>query len=206
MNEAFESGTKDLSTLVLKIAQTKPELLACTGYQDETSLLLKQMKEYNAYVPMVSMAYGPDLIEWRQGAGEAGLYVFGETQFDKKRTDFKDKVFGSSADYTKIFYGKFNYFPSYDYVNASAAGYAFQRAIEKAQSLDPEKVRDALASLDEMTVVGRLKFNPDGSRFEPPVYVTQIQFKDPIKEPVIVYPETSKEGNYVYPLPPWDKR
>jgi branched-chain amino acid transport system substrate-binding protein len=206
LNEAFETGTKDLSTLVLKLAQAKPDLLASTGYMDETTLVLKQMKQYNVYIPMVTNSYGPPLIEWRKAAGETGLYCFGETQWDKKRMDFKDKVFGTSVDYARVFKAKYGYIPTYDDVNPSAAGLAFQLAIEKAQSLDPKKVRDALASLDEMTVVGRLKFNPDGTRHEPTMYIVQILSKDPDKDAVIVYPRASKDGDYVYPAPPWDKR
>ncbi len=117
-----------------------------------------------------------------------------------------DKVFGTSVDYSKVFRNKFNYDPSYDYANASACGLAFQFAIEKAQSLDPEKVRDALASMDEMSMVGRIKFNTDRSRFEPPMYITQIQSKDPITDPFIVSPKTNKEADIIYPNPPWNKR
>jgi branched-chain amino acid transport system substrate-binding protein len=206
LEEAFESGTKDLSSLVVKLAHLKPDILSITGYQDETTLLVRQMKAAKAYIPLVSVAYGPDLLEWRKGAGDAGIYVSGETFFNKKRTDCRDKIFGTAADFAKIFREKNGFLPSYDDACACTAGLALQFAIEKAKSLDPKKVRDALASLDENTILGRLKFNPDGTRFEPAIYITQIQAKDTSIEPIIVYPEAYKEGNYVYPLPPWDKR
>lgn len=206
INEAFETGTKDLSSLVLKIGQAKPDILACTGYMDETTLLLKQMKEYKVNVPLITNSYGPPLIEWRKAAGDAGLYVCGESQWDKKRKDFKDKVFGTSADFAKTFYEKYGYIPTYDDANPSAVGLAFQLAIEKARSLDPKKVRDVLASLDEMSMVGRLKFNPDGTRFQPTMYMVQIQSIDPNKDAVIVSPEANKDGNLICPSPPWEKR
>ena len=51
-----------------------------------------------------------------------------------------------------------------DYVHASSAAslVVLQKAIEKAGSLDREKVRKALAEMDTMTFFGPIKFRADG--------------------------------------------
>jgi len=72
------------------------------------------------------------------------------------------------------------------------AGALFQMAIEKAGTLDPAKVRDALASLDVMTFWGPVRFGPTGqiNSLEPPVF--QIQKG----KPVIVFPAEIKQGEF----------
>jgi branched-chain amino acid transport system substrate-binding protein len=72
--------------------------------------------------------------------------------------------------------------------------------------LDPEKVRDALANLDEMTFLGRMKFDKDGSRLGQPQYAVQIQDPAPEATAKIVYPFEDAEARLIYPAVPWDKR
>ncbi|OYY07767.1 MAG: ABC transporter substrate-binding protein, partial [Rhizobiales bacterium 35-68-8] len=63
----------------------------------------------------------------------------------------------------------------YAEASASAAGAILQMAIAKAGTIDPEKVRDALASLDVTTFYGPVRFGPTGQivSLEPPAF--QIQ-------------------------------
>ena len=52
---------------------------------------------------------------------------------------------------------------------------AYQFAIEKAGSIDAQKVRDALAGLDVTTFYGEIKFASNGSNQTKPMVTTQIQ-------------------------------
>ena len=58
--------------------------------------------------------------------------------------------------------------------DATAAGLSLELAIKHANSLDPAKVRDALASLDVNTFYGRLKFDTQGQNTFHNVLVVQI--------------------------------
>ena len=205
LNEKFDVGIKDFSPLLAKLGAAKVDLLSLIGYPAETTLLLRQMDETRLNIPLVSLAYGPTVPAWREAAGPAGLYVLGESQFYPKGK-LSGPVFGSSADFSKAFETRYGYVPGYDDANSAACGLAFGLAIEKAGSLDPKKVRDALASLDVATFVGRLKFNPDGSRATPPLYAVQVTTKDPRPHPSFVSPKDVAEGPLVYPRPPFDKR
>jgi branched-chain amino acid transport system substrate-binding protein len=64
-------------------------------------------------------------------------------------------------------------------------------AIEAAGSIEPRKVRDALAAMDTVTFYGRVKFGPNGQiqSLEPPVF--QIQGK----KPVVVHPAAVKQAD-----------
>src|ERR671935_245698 len=63
----------------------------------------------------------------------------------------------------------------YQVAESSAALIAYQHAIEKAGSLDPQAVRDALASLDIMTFYGQIKFDERGVNIYKPMAVEQLQ-------------------------------
>ena len=72
------------------------------------------------------------------------------------------------------------------------SGALFQMAIEKAGSLDRQKVRDALAAMNVQTFWGPVKFGPTGqiSSLEPPVF--QIQGG----KTVVVHPAAIKQGEF----------
>ena len=71
-----------------------------------------------------------------------------------------------------------------------------QQAVEGAKSLDEEKLADALRTHTFKTIVGDIKFGPNGEWIEPRVLEVQFQnvkandleqFKDP-KTEVILWP------------------
>ena len=64
-------------------------------------------------------------------------------------------------------------------------------------SIDPAKVRDALAAIDTETFYGRVKFGPTGqiNSLEPPVF--QIQGG----KPVVLWPAAIKQGEFRFSIP-----
>ena len=65
-------------------------------------------------------------------------------------------------------------------------------AIERAGSLDRDKVRDELAKFDTVTFFGPVKFGSNGqiNSLEPPVF--QIQGA----KPVVLSPQAIKQGEF----------
>jgi branched-chain amino acid transport system substrate-binding protein len=75
------------------------------------------------------------------------------------------------------------------------------QAIENAGTLDTAAVRDAIAAIDMMTVVGPVTFNEDGTGN---VYDPLIQWLD--YEQVVVWPPELATHDLAYPAPPFDQR
>jgi branched-chain amino acid transport system substrate-binding protein len=75
-------------------------------------------------------------------------------------------------------------------------------AIEKAGSLDPQKVRDALQNLDVVTFYGILKFDSRGINVYKPMAVNQIQNG----QLMTVWPLGVQNAKPAYPTPPWHAR
>ena len=90
----------------------------------------------------------------------------------------------------KLFKAKYNSEPDYGQASAALCGALFQMAIEKAGSLDRDKVRDELAKMDVVTFCGPVKFGANGqiNSLEPPVF--QIQGG----KPVVLFPQAIKQG------------
>ena len=72
------------------------------------------------------------------------------------------------------------------------SGALFQMAIERAGSLDRDKVRDELAKMEVMTFWGPVKFGPTGQivSLEPPVF--QLQGG----KAVVLSPEIIRQGDF----------
>ena len=91
-----------------------------------------------------------------------------------------------------------------DYLSASASACSvvFQKAIEKANSLDPVKVRDAMAALNFNSFFGPIKFGPVGQNIALPGIVLQIKDNDWL----IVRPKEMMDSELIYPVPVWGTR
>ena len=76
-------------------------------------------------------------------------------------------------------------------VVGSAIGHLHQ---ETAGTLDPAKVRDALAAMDTETFFGRIKFGATGqiSSLDPPVF--QLQGG----KPVVIFPDYVKQAEFKF--------
>src|SRR5207302_10603362 len=84
-------------------------------------------------------------------------------------------------------------------------GYACVRivadAIERAGRLDPRASRDAMAPTNMPTVVGPVRFRPDGTGIVPTVFV---QWQEGKQE--LVWPKALGAARLLYPVPPWRGR
>src|SRR6266571_1715630 len=110
----------------------------------------------------------------------------------------------SVADYVAAYKAKYpsEGAPDYHVAESTAACLALQRAIENAKSLDPKKVRDALAALDVTTFYGKIKFDSRGINVSKPMVVEQIQNG----QHHTVFPADVADKQAMYPTPGWDQR
>jgi branched-chain amino acid transport system substrate-binding protein len=100
------------------------------------------------------------------------------------------------------FQKEFGRLPSGHAARGYGAGQVLEAAVTKVGSLDREKIRDILVSLDMVTVYGRYKVDPDGLAIGHEALL--IQWQKGKKE--IVWPEAYVTAKLVFPIPPWSKR
>jgi branched-chain amino acid transport system substrate-binding protein len=182
----YPIGSVDHSAALTAMRQVKPDWVYITGYSQDLILARKQMADLGLKAPIVTMITGPVYKEFIDALGPLAENVTSASWWHWATPFQSDDVFGT----TKAFYDavvKATGGTEPDYVHASSAAslVVLQKAIEKAGSLDREKVRDALAQMDTMTFFGPIKFRADGMNESRALPLIQIQGG----KPVLIYPD-----------------
>ena len=190
MFEKYAIGTMDHASAITQMRGAKPDWIFATGYINDLILIRKQMSDLGVSAPVVTMIAGPAYKEFMEATGPLAENVSSAAWWHPAvRYDGKG-VFGSTENFNKLWQQKYKDVPDYAQASAAAAGEIFQLAIERADSIDPKKVRDALAAMDATTFYGRIKFGSTGqiTSLDPPVF--QIQGG----KPVVLFPDYIKQG------------
>ena len=190
--EKYAIGTLDHSATLAQIKSLAPQWIFITGYINDLLLARKQMVDQQIKAEVVTMLAGPAYQEFIDAAGASAENITSAAWWHPAENyDGKD-IFGTTANYVKLFHDKYNAYPDYGPASASACGAIFQMAIERAGSLDRDKVRDELAKMDVVTFWGPVKFGPTGqiNSLEPPVF--QLQGG----KPVVLFPQAIKQGDF----------
>jgi branched-chain amino acid transport system substrate-binding protein len=190
MFEKYAIGTMDHASAITQMRAAQPDWIFATGYINDLILIRKQMKDLGVSAPIVTMIAGPAYKEFVEATGPLAENISSAAWWHPAvRYDGKG-VFGSTENFNKLWEQKYASAPDYAQASAAAAGEILQLAIEKSNSIDPKKVRDALAAMDATTFYGRIKFGPNGqiTSLDPPVF--QIQGG----KPVVIFPEYIKQG------------
>jgi len=199
----YPVDTTDVSTIVSAVKSANPDIILNAGHLTDALLMHKGLKEQNVMAKIYGYSVGPDTPDFRNSLGKDANYVIGAAQWS---TTAKYKgapgFISSSAEYTKQFKARYGHDPDYHNAESTAGCLAFQYAIEKAGSLDPQKVRDALAKLDVVTFYGLLKFDSRGLNVYKPMVVNQIQNG----QLVTVWPAGVAVAKPEYPAPVWARR
>lgn len=94
--------------------------------------------------------------------------------------------FPGAKDFTDAFNAAYQIAPSYHAASAYAAGQILEAAVGKAKSVDRQKLRDALSTLDTMTIMGRYGVDRDGRQVRH--FTTTVQWQNGKKE-IVAPPE-----------------
>ncbi len=202
-SQKYPNGSTDLSGLLAQAKAKDPDIVLNSGHLAESIAINKAAKDLKMNAKLFAYSVGPSTPDFIKSLGKDADYVYGGSQWTPQ-VKYKPDFYLSVAEYVAAYKKKFNTSedPDYHVAESTAACLALQRAIEKAGSLDPAKVRDALASLDVMTFFGQIKFDSRGLNIYKPMVVEQIQKGVHFT----VYPPDVANGRPNYPTPPWDQR
>jgi branched-chain amino acid transport system substrate-binding protein len=189
--EKYAIGTLDFSAALSQIKSLSPQWIFITGYVNDLLLVRKQMVDQQMKAPVVTMIAGPAYRDFIDSAGKSAENLTSASWWHPAEEYQGKDIFGSTSNFVKLFRTKYNSDPDYGQASAAVSGTLFQLAIEKANSLDRDKVRDALASMDTVTFWGPVKFGANGqiNSLEPPVF--QIQNA----KAVVLFPDAIKQGD-----------
>jgi len=197
--ERYQVNSTDLSGGVTAAKVAGAEMLLNSGHLVESLAIMKAAKELDYNPKLFALTVGPATPDFIQSLGEDAEYVVTSSQWADTVQYRGTDIFGTSQRYVELYREKFDSDPDYHVAGGTAAAIALQASIEKAGSLDSEKIRDASASLDMMTFCGQVKFDQRGLNIYKPMLVQQIQ-DDKL---VTVWPPNGSERPVRYPTPPW---
>ncbi|GAB3626694.1 amino acid ABC transporter substrate-binding protein [Pandoraea terrae] len=200
LDQRYSTNTSDFSAVLSRILSSPPDAVLVAGHETEVLNFVRQAKSLNFSPKMYSFTVGVPTADFRRALGADANYAFGMTTW-LPSTQLKDIYFGDAAVFADAYRKQFGYEPDYHAASAVADVEAFVQAIQAAGTLDPKKVRDAIAKLNFESVYGRIQFGPAG-QISLPQTAIQIQ-RDKI---VPIYGQKGMVNKPMYPMPAWDKR
>jgi branched-chain amino acid transport system substrate-binding protein len=191
----YAPGAKDFSDLILKAKAANADAVFALPTPPDGMTIVKQMKELGYNPKLALFIRAPDPPIWSKNLGKDGDYVLLAPGWHhavkapgvKELNEAHTKKIGRPADPIAG--------PAYACVQILA------HALGRAGAADREKVRDAIAATDMTTVVGPVKFRPDGTGVVQSVFVQWINGKQEL-----VWPKESATAPLAYPAPPFAKR
>ncbi len=192
--ERYAIGTMDHSSAITQMRVQSPDWVFATGYINDLILIRKQMGDLGLKPQVLSMIAGPAYKEFVDATGAEAENVSSASWWHPAVRYKGRDVFGTTEAFNELWRKKYNRDPDYAEASAAVSGAIFQLAMEAANSIDPKKVRDALAALDVITFYGHVKFGPTGqiTTLEPPVF--QIQSG----KPMVIYPTSIKQADFKF--------
>ena len=191
----YAPGAKDFSDLILKAKSAGAEAVFALPSPPDGMTIVKQMKELDFNPKAIVFIRAADPPVWSQNLGKDGDYFLLSpgwhfaARYPKvpEVNDAHQKRFNRPAD---PLVG-----PAYACVQILAD------AITRAGSLDREKIRDAIAATNMTTVVGPVRFRPDGTG------EVRVFFQQWLKgKQELVWPKEFATAPFVYPAPPFSQR
>ncbi len=196
--EKYSEGATDFTSILTKIKSKNAQVVLVAGHTEESLNFTQQAKELNVCPKLISMTVGPSEADFRKSLGNDAEYIYGVASWSTQM-NFKGALFADTQQFVKQFKAKYDYDPDYHNASGIADVAIFKDAIERAGSLDPQKVRDAIASTSLDTIYGHVQFSNNG-QIKGTSVVLQIQDGEIYQ----VFPTGSKTP--VYPFPCWTKR
>ncbi len=203
----FPTGTTDFSMGLLEAKKQNAQVMIIWMDMPESSILLKQWNDMKVpalpFGTIVAAAEQPGFWQATEGKGEycmastvnAGNVPCEATPWTMKFVDAYKKKYGLEPE-------------GYGTSSSYMAVYTLKDAIERAGTLDSDKVAEALRNTDLMGVYGRIRFDPKTNQVIPSLdpkegaVGTIFQWQDGKR--VVVFPESIAKGKVL--LPPWMKK
>ncbi len=190
----------DMSATLTKVRVKKPDVFVVSGHSKGATLAIRQLSQKKINVPMLAITHC-EAAKVIVNFGPLADYTLCAAQWAPALT-YKDKWFGSAAQYAKTFEKKYGYVPPYQAAESTAAVLVYADALERANSFDTEKVRKAIAATELETFYGNIKFDKTGKNIAKPMVLRQIQNG----EYKVVAPTKWATSKLIHPRPKWSKR
>ncbi len=186
--EKFKKGTMNLEPLALKTKESNSQGLMVCGHMNEAINMTKALKRIGWRPKAFYASVGPALQGFYDRCGPDAESVFGTSLWEPRAN------YPGAQEFNQQFIETYNENPGYHAGLAYAAGQVLKKAVSKAESINKDKVRDALFHLDTMTIIGRFGVDKTGKQVRQHTFI--IQWQHGRRE--LVWPDQMKTAEPVF--------
>jgi branched-chain amino acid transport system substrate-binding protein len=195
VDEQYAPAATDYSALILKAKSANADALLALPTPPDGMALAKQMKELDYLPKLAEFIRAPDGLVWGQNLGKDGDYFMNAPGWNAA------VKFPGSAELAQAHQAKYNKSAEALVGPGYAAVQILFDAVNRVGKPDREALRDALAATDMTTVVGPVKFNPDGT-----AQVITVMNQWLATKQVLVWPKDQASTPPAYPAKTWQDR
>ncbi len=204
LDEPYPSTASDLTPVVIKLKRAKPDVVFMTSNAADAILLTNTMAEMKVNVKAIITSGGghadPSFIA---AAGKNAEYLFDivEWEADLNRPGLQATNNKFKAKHDQILNG--------ESVDAYAAMYLIKDVLERAGSLDPNKIRAALAATKlcggdvGLLAYDCIEFDQSGQNKNASLVIVQLREQGNTMDRITVWPKNVRRAGYtpVFPQP-----
>lgn len=204
LDEPYPSTTTDLTPVVNKIRRAKPDVLMLVSNAADAILLTNTLANFKVRPKaIISSGGGQADPSFLTAVGKNAQYLFDIVEWE---TDV-DKPGAKEAN--DKFNNKYGMNLTGEGVDAYAAMYVIKDALERAGSLEPAKIRAALAATDlkdgpaMIVSYDAIQFDETGQNVNAGLVMVQINDLGKGLERITVWPKNARRAGYtpVFPMP-----
>jgi branched-chain amino acid transport system substrate-binding protein len=213
LEEGYASETTDFGPVINKIVESGATVLLGGGHYPDGSTFARQLYERKVGLNFISLLVAPADSKFPE-LGDAALGVSTSSQWELAATHTPEeaKAMGkpwygpTGEEFASSYEESTGEKPTYHVAGGYVAGLVLQKAIEDADSTDPEKVKAALEAMDIFTFYGGIKFDTSpeahGLQLGHEMVVAQWQ-QDEAGALVrkVVWPANVANAEPLYPVP-----
>lgn len=204
MDEPYPSTATDLSPVVQKIRRSQADVLMLVSNAADAILLTNTLAEYKVNLKAIITSGGghadPSFLT---AAGKNAQYVFDIVEWE---TDVNK---AGAKETNEKYKSKYGTNLTGEAVDAYLAMYLIKDVLERSASLDPEKIRQALAATELKDGPGMIvgydsvKFDATGQNQNASLVMVQINDIGKGLERITVWPKNARRPGYtpVFPAP-----
>jgi branched-chain amino acid transport system substrate-binding protein len=193
--EVYSGSDMDFAPLIAKARSAKVDAWIAFGEARDAADMVRAMKRA-AYAPRLFYARGASEPKFIAMVGQDAEFTLASRAYDARSPTPGNEAF------VKAYTAKWSADPDAAAATGYAAGTVLARAVERAGSLDPEKLRAALAGLETGTVLGTYKVAPSGEQIGIKPAVIQIRGG----RATFLWPQAWRGAASFQPYAQWNER
>jgi branched-chain amino acid transport system substrate-binding protein len=196
VHETFPAGTTDFSAMLNQVKAAKPDVLVVGAPVAEAIAFTRQVRELDVDVKMYGATPGGAFPDYYKTLGNTAEFVYSGSQWEP------GLPYPGNQEFVAAYQQEFTRAPASNAAASYAGCQLFVDAVKRADSLDSDKLWEALLKLKSQTVIG--DFAVDERGFQVAHKAITIQWQD--GKSAVVWPDAAATSKPRFPTPPWSQR